>query len=314
MSLIKTPVIQRSSSPHVGGPTQIPVVMAKRVAEVRAREQFVAWRARIFHDPLAIAVAAGLGSPAGCRVLAWLQRWYRRWSLAGLDEFLCVRARVGDDLVCTAATEEGIEQVVLLGAGFDTLALRVGPALRVFEVDHPGTQAAKLAVLRRVGLGASAAGRVRPVACNFETDDLAARLVASGFDPGRPSVFLWSGVSYYLTAEAASATVAQVAELSAWGSYLLFDYLTPPAVDGTSPDRTARCARRRARRAGEPFRFGLDPEHTGDWLASLGFELVDQSTPDEIVSGLTSGGRRSIRYALIATARRSAGVGRLGRH
>jgi methyltransferase (TIGR00027 family) len=117
-------------------------------------------------------------------------------------------------------------QVVILGAGLDTRAWRF-PALRgahVFEVDHPSTQAFKVA--RAPSLGPPE-GKLSFVPVDFERDDLATALVASGHDAGIPSTWIWEGVTMYLEDDAVRATLARVRALSAPGSLLLAHYHEP---------------------------------------------------------------------------------------
>jgi methyltransferase (TIGR00027 family) len=162
--------------------------------------------------------------------------------LPGMIEFVAVRGRVSDELVEREA-REGAAQYVVLGAGFDTAALRLRaalPSLEVFEVDHPASQEAKRRTLARLGAGDAA--RFAPV--DFERDDLAARLEGAGFDPSRRSVVTWMGVSYYLTEEAVAGTLDRLAGLLAPGSALAFDYVPPSVIDGTAKHRAARVASR----------------------------------------------------------------------
>ena len=98
---------------------------------------------------------------------------------------------------------------MLLGAGFDTRAHRL-PAVRAlttFEVDHPATQARKVAIVAGEGLDARG---VVYVPVDFERDRLDDELLAAGFDPARPAIFVWEGVTNYLTADAVDATLAVV--------------------------------------------------------------------------------------------------------
>lgn len=134
------------------------------------------------------------------------------------------------------AVARGCRQLVILGAGLDGRAHRL-PGLAgvtVFEVDHPATQADKRARARGLPL---AAHRLTYVPVNFEHERLAQRLPEAGFDPSAPTVWIWEGVTQYLTDAAIAATLADVSGLSAPGSRLVVNYREPGAIPGDGPMR-----------------------------------------------------------------------------
>lgn len=128
-----------------------------------------------------------------------------------------------------------VEQVVVLGAGWDTRAYRLpaGRAPRIFEVDAPATQAAKLAALAKSGIDTS---RVTFVALDFNRQSWLDALKAQGFDTGKPTFVLWEGVSMYLEPQAVADTLASVAGM-AEGSAIAFDYLAEELVRHAPPFR-----------------------------------------------------------------------------
>lgn len=173
--------------------------------------------------------------------------------------------------VLERALAEGVQQIVLLGAGYDTTALRLNlGTARVFEVDAPPTQLDKRTVIERHGLDDA---RVTYVPCDFETDSLPERLSAHGFDPNSPSLIAWWGVSFFLTEDAARQTVADVAALSAPGSRFMFDYLDTSVVDGTTTCRGALRARNAVIKRDEPYRFGLSLRGAEKFLSEYGFSV-----------------------------------------
>ena len=125
-------------------------------------------------------------------------------------------------------------QCVVLGAGYDTRADRL-PALadrHVFEVDHPATQTAKRAVIDRLGLEHT---HIAYVAVDFERDDLATELDAAGFDRSSPTLFIWEGVTQYLTREAVEATLTVIRGLAVSGTFVIVTYVDARALDDPSP-------------------------------------------------------------------------------
>jgi len=193
----------------------------------------------------------------------------RRWP--GVRSSVVARTRLIDDVISTAL-DEGIEQLVVLGAGFDSRAYRM-PRLRgieVFEVDHPDTQAAKQEVLKRL-LGVLPK-HVRFVAVDFKRDDLTSAMSRADYRAAARTFILWEGVTNYLTESAVDSTLHWGSRAAA-GSTLLFTYvhrdvLTRPAVFAGTKNLFASLEK-----AGERFTFGMEPTHMPQYLAERGFSL-----------------------------------------
>lgn len=173
----------------------------------------------------------------------------------------------------------GIDQFVILGAGFDTRAFRLPRPrqIRCFEVDTPHTQAGKRQLLDEVGIDSSG---ITFVTADFQTEDWLARLVEAGFDPHHPAVFLWEGVIMYLDRPAVESTLRKISG-TAPGSVLVFDYFTVEPL--TSPGLYWRYGRIATRAVGEPFRFGVDStppsrDRLLELLRSCGLALGEQRT------------------------------------
>ena len=165
------------------------------------------------------------------------------------------------------AVKNGVRQYVLLGAGLDTFAYRNPfPDLRVFEVDHPATQAWKRELLRKGGIPIPANLTFAPV--DFESQSLSAQLRAAGFDFAAPAFFAWLGVVPYLTLDAFRATLAFIAESPA-GSGVALDYGQPrdalPFLERLAHDALSA----RVERAGEPFRLFFTPESIARELSAF---------------------------------------------
>jgi methyltransferase (TIGR00027 family) len=252
---------------------------ASRTAEYnalfRAFESALPADRRLLEEPLARRFLRGpaawvpaLAAVPGLRSL--VPRFVdRRWP--GVRPSVIARTRLIDEWIA-AGIDADIEQVVLLGAGFDTRAYRL-PCLRalpVFEVDHPDTQARKRAVLARA-LPALPAN-VRFVPCDFAAGALAAAMAGAGYREPARTFFLWEGVTGYLTEAAVDATLRWCAR-AAPGSLLLFTYLHRDVL--TRPEAFAGSARLFAslRRFREPLRFGLDPAALPGYLAARGLRL-----------------------------------------
>ncbi|GAB1814362.1 class I SAM-dependent methyltransferase [Mycobacterium sp. MUNTM1] len=202
--------------------------------------------------------------------------------LPGLHAYIVLRVRYTDD-VLRQAISAGIDQIVLLGAGFDTTSLRTpitdsGPTL--FEVDAPTTQQEKRRLLDRASRVVDA--RVRWVSCDFESDHLPQRLHQAGFDPAQPCLVVWIGVSVYLTRAAIDRTLADLNTICAPGSLLVTDFGDPEIVTGTHPLVGARRTERLVRRRGEPWRTALSLTELTDALKAVGFSVRDHARVPEL--------------------------------
>ena len=181
------------------------------------------------------------------------------------------------DFALRSALRDGIDQLVILGAGYDCRAYRLPElaAMRTFEVDHPGTQTRKRRVLERVG--ARSIGDVKFVPVDFARHSLATVIATSGFVSGARSFFIWEGVTQYLLAESVDETMRFVAEASCPGSWIAFTYVDLGLIRGTKHFPGAGRLMAWLRWSGEPFRFGIDPAQLDDFLKARGFELADEA-------------------------------------
>ena len=229
-------------------------------------------RGRVFADPLAVRIL-GEGAAAAIRRAGGGPSGRR------LRLFIAVRARFAEDALA-AAVARGLRQVVVLGAGLDTYAYRAAPGdgLRVFEVDHPATQAWKR------GLLADAAIEVPGFLCfvpvDFERERLADALAGAGFDRARPAFFTWLGVVPYLTEPAVLSTLGFVAGLPG-GAQVVFDYGNPPG-----PGARAAARRRLAARVaslGEELRSHFETGALHAALRGLGFREIEDLGPAQIL-------------------------------
>ena len=192
-----------------------------------------------------------------------------------------LRLRYAEDRL-QQAVAEGIGQYVILGAGFDTFALRrldLADRVRVFELDHPATQRAKRRRLRKMGVAAPPNLTFVPI--DFEASPMDAALAQAGFDCTRPAFFSWLGVTYYLTLPAIRATLARIAASAAVGSVLLLDYKLPTA----DLPPTARAAADRldafVARLGEPMVSAFTEAALQEELCRVGGARLDSVLPAE---------------------------------
>ena len=187
---------------------------------------------------------------------------------------ILARARFLEDLVAEQAAV-GVGQYVILGAGLDTFAQRrpdLASRLSVFEIDQPGPQAWKRQRLIDLGFGIPPFLKLVPV--DFEAgDDWWTRLAAAGFDPGRPAIVASTGVSMYLTKEAVTATLRQIAGLAA-GSTLAMSFLVPIGLMDAEVRPGMERAIEGARASGTPFLSFFSPSEMLALAREAGFKEV----------------------------------------
>jgi methyltransferase (TIGR00027 family) len=245
----------------------LPSRTALGAAGHRAAHQ-VLEQGRIFSDPLALRI---LGAEAEEAVrIAETDSSRRRLRL-----FIAVRARFAEDSL-TEALERGVRQVVVLGAGLDTYAYRtsVGDRLRIFEVDHPATQAWKRDRLAEASIPVPPNLTFAPA--DFERETLADALSSTVFDSAQATFFTWLGVVPYLTEQAFFSTLGFIAALPG-GAQVVFDYGNPQTSDDHSVTREALAAR--AASVGEPFRSHYETAPLHAKLVAMGFHVIEDIGP-----------------------------------
>ena len=226
----------------------------------------------VLDDPIAVKI---LGPEYSEELRKTAHKLEKPFSVS-MRAYLIARSRYAEDNLARAVAE-GTTQYVLLGAGLDTFAHRnPHPNLHVFEVDHPATQAWKLALLTRASIPSPNSLTFVPV--DFEHQDLAERLLATGFDPTIPTFFAWLGVVPYLTLEAFRSTVAFVAAQPK-GSALVFDYGQPRAVLPFHEQLAHDSLAARVAQAGEPFQLFFTPEDAARELSAFA-HLEDLGSAD----------------------------------
>ncbi len=250
---------------------------AQYMALFRALESALPARRRLFDHRFArgflppglrFAVALSRLPLVGGLIPAWIDH---RWP--GARTSGVARTRLIDDLA-EASLRSGVEQVVLLGAGFDARAYRMAAmaGATVFEVDHPATSAAKRQQVESA-LG-SLPSHVRFVPIDFNVEPLPSTMTAAGFESRRPTLFVWEGVTNYLGQSAVDTTLRWCAG-SRGGNTVIFTYVdrrvleVPEAFDGMV--RTFA----KLEASGETWTFGLDPSRLSGFLVGRGLELEE---------------------------------------
>jgi len=272
-----------------------PSLTAEGVAALRAAEMVLLPPGRrVFEDPLASALLTGYRRRAlrHPRLLRRLVDWNERRS-PGMTCSVLVRARYARDRL-EALLQEGLRQVVILGAGLDTTAWdpRLPADVAIWEVDHPATQAMKRGRLATAGIAEPRGLVFLPL--DLETGDLAAGLAATGHRRAKPTLVTMLGLLPYLTRPMVQDTLTRVRGLMEGGGEVIYTYLAAAALDrGARPAGNRRLSRRMAR-LGEPFRFAADPDDMARLVASSGFEIVESLDGRAMTARLPEGDERVI--------------------
>jgi methyltransferase (TIGR00027 family) len=183
-------------------------------------------------------------------------------------EYLRARTAFFDRVVVTSL-ERRVRQVVVGAAGYDGRAFRYAkPGVRWFEVDHPATQADKLARIARLGLDSR---RIRFVAADFATDPVADLLAAAGLDTGRAALFLLEGVAVYLEQPVLERVLGEFRAVTVAGSPLAISVsLETAAAEDRERFKAAVAA------VGEPARTVLSVAAARGLLAGVGWQVREE--------------------------------------
>lgn len=276
---------------------------ATGIAIVRALESAKPADKRLFHDPYARRFVSG--------GLFHLVNFFYRLGLGerkgpGVWEFLVARERYIDDFLLEGLAG-GIEQLVILGAGFDARAYRFEAlrrqGVRIFEVDHPATQAVKLEKLKAVF--GKAPAHVTYVGIDFNSETLADRLAECGYDEGRKSLFIWQGVTQYLAPASVDETLAFIRHHSGPGSSVIFDYADPATLSGGGKHGEVRSMRRYSSLTGEDLVFGVPIGEMESFLRERGYTQIrnaDHQTLEELCFRQSNAQRSVMEGYAIASA------------
>ncbi|MDE3001070.1 MAG: class I SAM-dependent methyltransferase [Gemmatimonadota bacterium] len=235
------------------------------------------WHASpIFADTYAYDMISGFWRAiARHRLSSWITVHTVFRAFRPIHTEIVLRSRYAEDRLMDAVNT-GVAQYVILGAGLDTFSMRRdarSEELRIFELDHPATQAMKRERVQEVYGRIPANLEFVPI--DFETDRLDEALAKFGFDPLKPSFFSWLGTTYYLSRDAIRETLGRVAGVVAPGSRMVLDYkLDRDLVPEESLPFADKLDRFVARR-GEPMLSTFTPEELKDVMSGFGFAELE---------------------------------------
>lgn len=199
----------------------------------------------------------------------------------GLSSSIIARVRYFDDFV-KKSIEEGLEQLVIFGAGYDTRAYRIEELkenIKVFEVDHPNTQSFKIQKIKEIF--GFIPDHVVYVPVDFETEKFGQKLFDEGYDNSKKTLFVMEGLVMYIPPSAVDELLSFIVENSAKGSSIIFDYYPESVVDGTCKLEIGNNIRNHVIEQGEPLQFGIDEEKLEKFLSKRGFKKIQNVTSED---------------------------------
>jgi methyltransferase (TIGR00027 family) len=210
--------------------------------------------------------------------------------LPGLHEYVLARTAWLDSLF-TEALQNKIPQIVILGAGYDSRAYRfdtINQVTKIFELDKSSTQDRKKRCLRKAGINISQNTCLIPI--DFIKESLPDTLHRAGYDPDKKTLFIWEGVSYYLSPDAVEATLGYINERAQKETVVAFDYIIPVSENNMDHYYGVKEFFRMMQKnhADEILRFSMPEDETTSFLKRKGLRVLDHYNNDEIESNFLS--------------------------
>ncbi len=276
-------------------------ITASGIAVARAVESEKPEGVRICYDPYAVRFL----NPWFFRFMRiFIDSGYAERTGAGVQGFLVARCRYMDDLL-EMCLSEGLQQLVILGAGYDSRAYRFylpAHSVKVFEIDHPATQQAKIKKVKQV-LG-ELPDYVSYVGVDFNQDTLETKLPQAGYDAHQKTLFIWEGVVMYLSQEAVDRTLSFIVHNSGPGSQVVFDYIYTALLDGSVRHGEVSRMHRVRKFSGEGLTFSIPEGKAPEFLEQRGFinirDVSSEQLHDRYFTGRNTQRKVAWGYAIVS--------------
>lgn len=206
------------------------------------------------------------------RIPRWLVNLYLDyWKEIGVGNLVVVRTRYFDEAVLQAK-RDGLEQLVILGAGYDSRSYRLiqpEDQIAAYEIDFPATQIHKRSILEKTP--GWPFPHVRYVSIDFLSETLEEAIQKSDYSTDRRTFFLWEGVTFYLTEKSVRQTLSFIRTHAAPGSRVVFDYLHFMPQQRSYTRRTWHDRE-------EPLLWGIEPEKIQAFLEEFDFVSIENES------------------------------------
>lgn len=269
---------------------------AQAAAAIRAYDNLSNQRP-LFHDAYAINMTSPvwrfiLSNKPLMQVLK-TQTVRRAWDL--LVTQVALRSAYSEDWLFEAL-DCGVKQYVIIGAGLDSFALRAAalyPDVKVYELDHPNTQALKIKTLSQLG---KIPANVEFVPINFELEKISDALQRSSYDMKELGYFSWLGTTHYLKPETTLSTLQDLATFAASESEIVFDYSIPyQNLQGV--ERLGTMALSRVTHfLNEPIIGFFDTEYLHTSLWNMGYAVVEDMSGKDITERYLAWRKNGMRH------------------
>ena len=201
---------------------------------------------------------------------------------SGIYEYVLARTKLLDEIFLDGL-EQQVHQIVILGAGMDTRALRFADKNRgtkIIELDIEKTQHPKIEILKRKQV--TLPNELVFASIDFNQENLSDVLVNAGYDIHHQSLFLWEGVTMYLNSDAVDSTLSFIRENSHRGSRVAFDYIYASVLRQENKFYGEKQIFETVSRAGEGWTFGIEQGEIEQYLTEHGFKMMLHYTPSEL--------------------------------
>lgn len=262
-----------------------PSSTAEAAAAIRAVESLLPPEERLFEDPFAEYFLKPWQQRiiGACRKNRTLREMVVRavdLIYPGVPADFIVRTKYLDDQIRSSIDTKKVDRLVIIGAGYDTRALRLEDAARltVTEIDHPATQSHKRRVIERLE---RAAAHIEWVPYDLSQFAGGATAPLDLFDGKERVIWLLEGIVGYLPGGSVRALLKWIAARSAPGSTLLITYVHRSWIDGSAADLSARRIMRSLARRGEPFVSGFSPQSLREECDRIGIQIQEDISEAE---------------------------------
>lgn len=252
---------------------------AETIAMVRVSESRKPENERICYDPHAIHFISKEVLDFATHMPEKYKNFIARNErlVPGARNSIAARVRCFDDVV-KSSINDGLEQLVTIGAGYDTRPYRIEGLneIKVFELDHPATQSIKIEKTKEIF--GSLRDYVTYVPIDLEVDEFGHKLLESEYNPSLKTLFIMEGVLMYLSPEIVDNILSSIVHNSGKGSAIIFDYIPLSVVDGTCELEAGQNWRKGVMEVGEPFLFGIKDGEIQLFLDQKGFTNIGNIT------------------------------------
>jgi methyltransferase (TIGR00027 family) len=252
-----------------------PSKMAEGMAMHRYAESLKSEEERICYDPYAVhfispkIIEYGIKHPDEAKFkVEQMEKMF-----PGLSSSIIARVRYFDDYVMKNI-EGGVEQLLILGAGYDTRAYRIKELkdIKVFEVDHPNTQSFKIKKIRDIF--GTIPYNVSYVPLDFEFEELGQKLFENCYESSKKTLLIMEGLIMYIPKEAVQKIFSFFTANSGTDSSIIFDYYPESVVTGSCKQEIGNNIRNFVIQQGEPLQFGIEEETIHEILSNNGFKHI----------------------------------------